>query len=76
MRNGNLEFTDREPTDDEAAGIAWWNALPDAERALWLARAATAVPAQAWAAHKAAHDGHCRSRRGPVTSWTWTDDAR
>lgn len=42
----------REPTADEAAGIAWWNALTEAERAKWLAETGTAVPADAWAAYK------------------------
>ncbi len=40
---------DREPTAEESAGMAWWNALTEGERANWLARADTAVPAEAWA---------------------------
>lgn len=44
----------REPTADEHAGMAWWNALPDRARREWLQRAGSAVPAQAWAAFKAA----------------------
>jgi hypothetical protein len=42
----------RQPTDDEQAGIDWWNALTEAQRADWLETAGTAVPAQAWAAYK------------------------
>lgn len=42
----------REPTSNEAAGIAWWNALTETERAKWLAQAGSAVPADAWAAYK------------------------
>jgi len=43
---------DREPTTDEAAGIAWWNGLSEADRAAWMERAGSAVPADAWAAFK------------------------
>jgi hypothetical protein len=32
---------------DELAGLAWWNGMPDAERAQALAKAGTAVPAEA-----------------------------
>jgi len=35
-------------TDDEKAGIAWWNGLTNTERAHWLKAAQTAVPAVAW----------------------------
>jgi hypothetical protein len=37
------------PNDDEKAGMAWWNALTEQERADWLRIADTAVPAVAWA---------------------------
>jgi hypothetical protein len=43
---------DREPTAEESAGMAWWNPLTEGERANWLARAATAVPAEAWAEYR------------------------
>ena len=43
---------DREPTPDETAGMVWWNSLAEADRAAWLARAGSAVPADAWAAYK------------------------
>lgn len=43
---------DREPTPDETAGIVWWNSLAESDRAAWLARADSAVPADAWAAYK------------------------
>lgn len=39
-------------TTDEAAGIAWWNALAEADRAFWLRAAMSAVPADAWAYYK------------------------
>jgi hypothetical protein len=38
----------REPTDDGAAGSAWWNALSENERAYWAKRAESARPADAW----------------------------
>jgi hypothetical protein len=40
------------PTTDEQAGMDWWNSLTETQRADWLCRAATAVPAQAWAEYK------------------------
>lgn len=43
---------DREPTPDETTGIVWWNSLREADRADWLARVGSAVPADAWAAYK------------------------
>ncbi|MER8758115.1 hypothetical protein NKH69_20920 [Mesorhizobium sp. M0976] len=43
---------DREPTPDETAGMVWWNSLTESDRAGWLARAGSAVPADAWAAYK------------------------
>jgi len=45
---------EREATDDERAGMDWWNALSESERAEWLARAGSAKPADAWAAYKRA----------------------
>ena len=39
-------------TDDEAKGIAWWNALSEEDRAFWLRAAISAVPADAWAYYK------------------------
>ena len=43
---------DREPTPDETAGMVWWNSLAVSDRTAWLARAGSAVPADAWAAYK------------------------
>lgn len=31
------------------AGINWWNSLAEDDRALWMRRAGSAVPADAWA---------------------------
>lgn len=46
-----------EPTEDETAGMAWWNGLTDQERADWMERAGnTGVAADAWAAYKRAAD--------------------
>jgi hypothetical protein len=39
-------------TDDERAGMEWFNALSEAQRAFWLASAGSAVPADAWAEYK------------------------
>lgn len=44
---------EREPTADEAAGMAWWNGLADHERAHWAKRAGTGVVADAWRLHQA-----------------------
>lgn len=43
----------REPTPDEAMGMAWWNSLSERQRLFWLDQAGTAVPADAYAAFKA-----------------------
>lgn len=48
------ESPERSPTADEAAGMAWWNCIPDAERSLWLTAPGTGSVASAWAARKAA----------------------
>jgi hypothetical protein len=39
-------------TADEQAGIDWWNALTEEQRAYWLREANTAIVAEAWAYHK------------------------
>jgi len=44
--------TDREATADEQAGMEWWNALTEAQRARWLRAAGSAAPAEAWVAYK------------------------
>jgi hypothetical protein len=43
---------EREPSADERAGMEWWNSLPERERALWLGKAQSAKPVDAWAAYK------------------------
>lgn len=45
--------SEREPTTDEAAGMAWWNDMADHERAHWAKRVGTGVAADAWRLHKA-----------------------
>ena len=35
-------------TEDEKAGIAWWNSLTHMARSYWLESAGTAVVAEAW----------------------------
>ena len=40
-------------TDDEKAGMDWWNDLTTDERGSWLILAGSAVPADAWAYFKA-----------------------
>lgn len=39
---------------DAELGMAWWNNLAESERAEWLRRAGSAVPADAWEAFKSA----------------------
>lgn len=53
-------MNERSPTLDETLGMQWWNSLPEAERTTWLARAGSAVPADAWRAFKAATREYCR----------------
>jgi hypothetical protein len=38
--------------DDARAGVAWWNGLTEAERAVWCHKAGSSVPAHAWACFK------------------------
>ncbi|MER8753310.1 hypothetical protein NKH57_29495 [Mesorhizobium sp. M1050] len=53
---------DRQPTPDETAGMVWWNSLDEADRAAWLARAGSAVAADAWMAYKRLGDVERQSR--------------
>ena len=39
-------------TEDEQAGVSWWNALTEQERGFWLAAAMSATPADAWECFK------------------------
>jgi hypothetical protein len=39
-------------TADESAGMEWWNALSEDQRAYWLREANTAIVAEAWAYYK------------------------
>jgi hypothetical protein len=43
---------DREPTADEASGIAWWNSLSESMRAYWCELAKSYIAADAWAYFK------------------------
>ncbi len=47
---------DREPTEDERAGIDWWNSLSEFARADWLRIAGSARPADAWTEYKRARE--------------------
>jgi hypothetical protein len=38
---------------DEALGAAWWTCLTECQRALWLLRAGSDAPADAWEVFKA-----------------------
>jgi hypothetical protein len=41
-------------TADEQAGMGWWNALTEEQRAHWLREANTASVAEAWAYYQRA----------------------
>jgi hypothetical protein len=45
-------IADRVISADDAAGMAWWNALADYDRGFWARAALSAVPADAWAYYK------------------------
>jgi len=47
-----IHVDEGQPTEDELAGMAWWNAMSEAERAEVLYLARTAIVADAWAWHK------------------------
>jgi hypothetical protein len=42
----------REGSADETAGMEWWSALTEEQRAHWLREANTANVAEAWAYHQ------------------------
>jgi hypothetical protein len=44
---------ERQPTEDESLGMAWWNSLSEESRGQWATRTGTGVVADAWAAAKA-----------------------
>jgi hypothetical protein len=56
---------ERKPTADEQAGMDWWNALPEKERATWLKVAVSARPADAWRVYQQVRDGEYR----PDITW-------
>jgi len=49
---GAMEGDPDERTQDARAGMAWWNGLARWERAEWVERAVSDVPADAWEAFK------------------------
>jgi hypothetical protein len=49
-------------TEDEKAGIAWWNSLTDIAQSDWFAAADTTVVAEAWEFFK----GHQASIQHPA----------
>jgi hypothetical protein len=46
------------PSTDAALGSVWFNSLTEYQRALWLLRAGSAIPADAWAVFKASLPQH------------------
>ncbi len=44
--------TERTPTADEVAGMAWWNSQTELVREFWLRVANSARAADAWAAYR------------------------
>jgi len=48
-----LHMQKRTATPDDLAGMSWFNGLTDDLRSSWLAKAGSAVPADAWACYKA-----------------------
>ena len=56
-RRREVETGRVDSTQDEAAGLAWWNGLTVKDRAAWMKRAGdTGVVADAWSAAKALGD--------------------
>jgi hypothetical protein len=42
-----------EPSEDDIAGMAWWNGMNDADRKAWADRVGTGVARDAWELFKA-----------------------
>jgi len=59
------ENLEREPTADEAAGIAWWNSIPERQRAFWLELTHSGSAAEAWTEYKRRLVG---KRPGPASA--------
>jgi hypothetical protein len=53
VATGSVEERDREPTEDESAGLQWWNRLDEHARCYWTERAGnTGRALDAWEAYK------------------------
>ncbi|WP_295844964.1 hypothetical protein [Tardiphaga sp.] len=37
-----------EPSENDIAGMAWWNAMEDHERKAWFDRIGTGIPRDVW----------------------------
>jgi hypothetical protein len=55
--------------DDPQAGMTWWNARTEQERAHWLSLAGTAVAADAWTVYMLA-EAHADAE---ATAYEWLD---
>jgi len=40
------------PTQSDIDGMAWWNSIPEEDRALWCSLAGSARPVDAWLAYR------------------------
>jgi len=49
-----------EGTEDDRAGMAWWNAMDDHERKAWFDRISTGIPRDAWELFKVENPGYRR----------------
>lgn len=52
----------RRPTDDERAGMAWWNGLSETMRQYWCELSGSSVAANAWAWFKRARPEEAREK--------------
>jgi len=74
---------DQQPTSDDVQGMAWWNGLSEAERALWLTRAGGIGSAKdAWESFKQDRQQMTRELAGlddaiagKTVAATWIHDA-
>ena len=53
MAGGGMTTEPNEPSEDDIAGMAWWNGMNDADRKAWADRVGTGVARDAWELFKA-----------------------
>ncbi len=59
----------RSPTPDESEGMAWWNAMSEADRMAWALKAQSATVAEVWEFCKRTRAAGSADRVPDLASW-------